>query len=121
MNYDKMGRSDGANTARPAYQRGLVAPWPKGVSGNPSGRPPKSLYQQEMEKRFNDPETVRQMVDASVATMCDKKLGVAGVLERRNNQERIDGIPVQQVELNVNMSLAETMEQRRQRLLQDAS
>ena len=44
----------GQNTVR--NTEGLRAPWPKGVSGNPGGRPKKKPLTEALEKVFSDPK-----------------------------------------------------------------
>ncbi len=108
MNYDKLA---GNNTDT---VRVIGRPWPKGVSGNPSGRPNKSLMQKAVEAKFNDPEFVEKAIAAVEKTMLSG--GMAGVLERKHWAERIDGPVKQEVEVTGAISML-TDEQLTERLL----
>jgi hypothetical protein len=89
--------------------------WPKGVSGNPEGRPAKSLLQKRLEEELDKPETVEPIVQAILASMQSPK-GMAGVIERRNIQERVDGPIKQELAISgeLSISLAEAIAKRRQ-------
>jgi hypothetical protein len=116
--YTKIAANSEALTGR---QRSLqnLKPWPKGVSGNPEGRPPKSLYQTELEKNFNDPAVVERLVAASVQAMCDGK-GMAGVLERKHNKEWVDGPITQEMNVNLNLSMADMLSAARKRIAESS-
>lgn len=94
--------------------RGLGKPWPKGVSGNPGGKAPKSLLQRKIEKGFNDP----QFVDAAVESIKRRMLsnGMAGVLETKHWSERVDGPVKQEMDVNVNLSMADMLSAARKRI-----
>ncbi len=115
MNYDKLA-GNSTETVRKVVGR----PFPKGVSGNPSGRPPKSLYQRKMEEVFNNPQVVEKLIKASIATMTNPRAMVAGVMERRNNQERVDGAVKQEIEVSGELRnmTDEEIQERLQRVLE---
>jgi hypothetical protein len=71
--------------------------WPKGVSGNPSGRPPKSLYQHQIEDLLNDPKKVPQLVQAAFLRMLEPTM--VGAIELRNSKEFVDGMVEQKLEV----------------------
>ena len=110
MNYDKVA----GNTGLSVNSLQNLRPWPKGVSGNPSGRPAKSLLQQRLEEELDKPETVEPIVQAILASMQSPK-GMAGVIERRNIQERVDGPIKQELAISgeLSISLAEAIAKRR--------
>jgi hypothetical protein len=89
-------------------KRVVGRPWPKGVSGNPNGRPPgKKPLTEIYEEILADPtqrEAVKQQI---ISTMTLR--GMAGVLERREMGERIEGKVVQQVSMEVSGKI--TLEQ----------
>lgn len=106
MNYDKLS----GNSEKTQYPG--LKPWVKGQSGNPSGRPRKSLMQQELEKLMNDPATVERLIGAAKERMLSK--GMAGVLETREALDRVDGKVAQEIVAEVTVSLADAIAQRRQ-------
>jgi hypothetical protein len=80
--------------------RVIGRPWPKGVSGNPAGRPPgKKPLTQIYEEILEDPNTRDAVKQQIISTMTSK--GMAGVLERREAAERIEGKIAQTVDMNV--------------------
>jgi uncharacterized protein DUF5681 len=107
MDYDKLT----GNTPKKTLPAGMK-PWVKGQSGNPSGRPRKSLMQQGLEKLLNDPATVNVLLEAAKKRMLSK--GMAGVLETREALDRVDGKVAQEIVAEVTVSLAEAIAQRRQ-------
>lgn len=83
-------------------------PWPKGVSGNPHGRPPgKKPLTEIYEEILQDPSTRDAVKQQIITTMTAK--GMAGVLERREAAERLEGRVAQTVEMNVSGKI--TLEQ----------
>lgn len=114
MSYQKLAGNSNQHLERVPPQLRPYA-WPAGVSGNPEGRPPKSLLQRRLEEELNNPETVENIVKAAVASMQSSK-GMAGVIERRNIQERVDGPIKQELAISgeLSISLAEAIAKRRQ-------
>lgn len=107
MNYDKLISGPANRT-----EKGRFAP---GHSGNPSGRPPKTLMQRRMEERYNDPEFVDKAIISIERTICSQ--GMAGVLERKHWSERIDGPVKQEFEVTGSISvLSQVIANRRKRV-----
>lgn len=108
MSFDNPG-----GVANSTKKRVVGRPWPKGVSGNPSGRPPKSLMQRKLEEKANDPKFVDEWIDAAIKR--SKAPGVAGYLQTREIMDRVDGPVKQEMELsgNVSVSLADAINKRR--------
>jgi hypothetical protein len=92
-------------------------PFLRGVSGNPGGRPPKSKLQREMEKEFNNSEFVEQTVGSIKRRM--NSSGMAGVLETKHWSERVDGPVKQEMDVNVNLSMADMLSAARKRIAED--
>src|SRR5580704_16382422 len=112
MNYDRL-----ANPSAVPGNRITTGPdgrFLKGFSGNPSGRPKKSLMQQRLEEKANDPEFVERWVEGAIERSISK--GVAGFLMSREILDRVDGPVKQEVDLNVTLGLAETLTKARQRI-----
>lgn len=91
--------------------------WPKGVSGNPNGRPPKAqrvtrIYNRILRKRKNQKEIEASLMDTL------KSKGMAKVLLLREMAERTEGKVAQEItgDLNVVLSLAEKVSERRKQL-----
>ena len=114
MSYQKLAGNSNQHLERVPPQLRPYA-WPTGVSGNPDGRPPKSLLQRRLEEELNNPETVENIVQAAISSMQSPK-GMAGVIERRNIQERVDGPIKQELAISgeLSISLAEAIAKRRQ-------
>ena len=88
--------------------------WVKGQSGNPAGRPPKSLMQRQLEERANDPEFVEKWIEAQLSRAMAS--GVAGFLTSREILDRVDGPVKQEIDMQVTLGLAETLSKARQRI-----
>jgi len=77
--------------------------WPKGVSGNPGGRPRKPVLTEIYQEVFDDPECREKIKQQIIKTMSTP--GMAGVLERREAGERTEGKVVAVVDMNVTGSI----------------
>ena len=80
-------------------------PWKPGQSGNPKGRPNKSLLLKAIDSMANDPNFVIPLVKAIKKRT--QSAGMAGVLETKEVLNRVDGPVRQEIEVTgilVNMS-----------------
>lgn len=89
--------------------------FPKGVSGNPGGRPRKNSYTKALEKVANSKAGVTLM--ATIVTDVLEKRGMASVLMLREIGERLEGKVTESVEMNVsgNLVLSEVIAERRKK------
>jgi hypothetical protein len=89
--------------------------WPKGVSGNPGGRPRKTVLTEIYQEIFDDPDCREKIKQQVLRTMASK--GMAGVLERREAGERTEGKVVAVVDMNVTgtFQLSSVIEERRKK------
>ena len=79
--------------------------WKPGQSGNPAGRPNKSLLLKAIDSMANDPNFVIPLVKAIKKRT--QSAGMAGVLETKEVLNRVDGPVRQEIEVTgilVNMS-----------------
>lgn len=67
--------------------------------GNAGGRPKRKHFTEMYEKILNDPEKQKAIAHQIFKTMSTK--GMAGVLERREAAERVEGKVADTVDLNV--------------------
>jgi hypothetical protein len=103
-----------------------LKPWPKGVSGNPGGRPKRKLVTDELERLLLDeaPDAGGRTwatVIAEALLQQARKGDVRAITELAN---RVEGKPLQPVELGVDTdleSLAERLENARRLMLRDMS
>lgn len=114
MNYDKLA---GNSETSPNQPRVIGRPWPKGVSGNPAGRPKKTPITEIFEELLAEGATREAIKQQIKQTLTSK--GMAGVLLLKEGAERIEGRVTQEIEMHVDVALAETVAQRRQ--LKEAS
>ena len=80
-----------------------LKPWVKGQSGNLSGRPKKPVITEMYEEIYDDPKFREAIKKQMFETM--SKAGMAGVLERREAAERLEGKVKESVDMNVSGSL----------------
>jgi hypothetical protein len=99
-----------------------LKPWPKGVSGNPGGRPKKKPITEELERLLADevPNGKGQTWATVIAEALlheARKGDVRAISELAN---RIEGKPVQAIDLNTGggEGIAERLERARKRRLQ---
>jgi Family of unknown function (DUF5681) len=73
-----------------------------GQSGNPGGRPKSKPITEIYQEIFADPKIREKVKKQIIATMTRK--GMAGVLERRESAERIEGKVAQEAEVSVTIA-----------------
>lgn len=107
------GSNSGESKKKHSFGPGNPHRWKPGQSGNPKGRPKKQLTDMVYAKILNSPEN-RKAIEESV-----KKIVTGGrmasVLMLREMAERVEGKVEQSVNVNaeVNISLAEVIQERR--------
>ena len=89
---------DSAPSAIQPQQRVIGRPWPKGVSGNPGGRPKQKPITDLCEEIINHPETREKIKQQVIQTLTSR--GMAGVLLLREIGERVEGKVTQGIELS---------------------
>src|SRR4029077_13594578 len=86
MNYGKLA----ANTEKTIKKgRGPGRPWPKGVSGNPKGRPKSKPITDMLRVIFDNPENVEEIRENVARTL--KSKGMAGVILLNHIADRLEG------------------------------
>lgn len=113
---DPISKIRGASTERNSKYPNLRAPWKPGESGNPAGRPKKRPITELYEEILADPKNRARLKKQIIATITRK--GMAGVLERREMKESIEGKVTQPVEISgtVNSMTDEELLQRLEKL-----
>jgi hypothetical protein len=94
-----------------------LKPWPKGVSGNPGGRPKTKPFTEELARLLEQkaPKGRGQTWAAVIAQallLKARKGDVRAITELAN---RTEGKPLQSVELDAGFSIAERLEEARKR------
>jgi hypothetical protein len=113
MNYDKLAGNSGEST----QVRVIGRPWVKGQSGNPAGRPKKSPVTEIFQELLDEGVTREAIKEQIKQTLTSR--GMAGVLLLKEAAERIEGRVTQEIEMHVDVALAEIVAKRRQ--LKEAS
>ena len=72
--------------------------WPKGVSGNPSGRPKKRYFTEICEGLLENPKS-RKAMQAVITDILERR-GMASVLLMREIADRTEGKVKQEVEMS---------------------
>lgn len=88
-----------------------VCSFPKGVSGNPKGRPPKSwswaeLYEDAVEELDEKGIPIKKTISRKLASLAARG-DVSAIKELTN---RTDGMPVAKVEQNINLKTLKDIE-----------
>jgi HPt (histidine-containing phosphotransfer) domain-containing protein len=103
-----------------------LRPWPKGVSGNPGGRPKKKLITDEIERLLEQeaPDATGKTWATVIAQALLNQARMGDVRAIAELANRTEGKPLQQVALGVDAdleTLAERLENARKRVLGDMS
>lgn len=88
MNYGKLSGGNTSSNTKPKPS-GLRPPWPKGVSGNPNGRPKSKPISDMLRPIFDDPNLVAE-IRANVSKTLRTK-GMAGVILLNHIADRLEG------------------------------
>ena len=106
--------SKAQNTQNSARTAGL-RPFPKGVSGNPGGRPKKLRITKMYEKVLNSGAVREEIEDSIKKVLTGGRM--ASVLMLREMAERTEGKVVEEVNMNLSgtVQLASVIEQRRKK------
>jgi hypothetical protein len=99
-----------------------LKPWPKGVSGNPTGRPKKKPLTDELERILLEeaPNSNGQTWAAIIARALVRRASKGDVRAIAELGNRVEGKPVQAVELDANITsgLAERLEAARKSVVE---
>lgn len=85
MNYGKLAE----NSGKTARRRGQGRPFPKGLSGNPGGRPRSKPITDMLREIFDDPKEVAEIRANVLRTL--KSKGMAGVILLSHIADRLEG------------------------------
>lgn len=103
-NYAKLAANSTA-TANPSKKRVVGRPFPKGVSGNPLGRPKSKPITDMLRPIFDDPECVEAIRQNVKSTLTGK--GMAGVILLSHIADRLEGKMPDEVTINDNRNLSD--------------
>jgi hypothetical protein len=98
MAVDPVSRAQNTSITPIEPQRVIGRPWPKGVSGNPGGRPKKGPGTRMFEELMENPEVFEAVKQNTIKTLTSR--GMAGVLLLREILERLEGKVTQGLELS---------------------
>jgi hypothetical protein len=96
----KSTSADTANSDKNSARTRGLKPFQPGQSGNPSGRPKKSLFAQKMEDAFNNPEVV-ELLMADVLT----SIREGNSANLKEAWARVDGPIKQEMEVTGSMGV----------------
>lgn len=107
------------NSVNTPKRRGFGRPFPKGVSGNPGGRPRKKPVTEICEKIFRKSKNRKEVERVIMSIISGGRM--SSVLMLKEVAERLEGKVSQEVELSgeVSLGLAETIQNRRKRVAND--
>lgn len=110
-------RQSSANSGKKRGRVENLKPWKPGQSGNPEGRPKKRPITEIYEEILADPKNRASLKDQIINTITSR--GMAGVLERREMKESIEGKVTQPVEVDgeIKFTLAEVIKKARLRAI----
>jgi hypothetical protein len=115
VNYGKLA---GNSTHSDKKKRGPGKPWPKGVSGNPAGRPKSKPITDMLKEIFDDPKEMERIKKNVVETL--KSKGMAGVILLNHIADRIEGKVPDEVQITDLRDLPDDELEKRLKALKDA-
>ena len=114
---DPVSKAQTANSQESRIARfgDKLKPFPKGVSGNPSGRPKRKKYASKVyNELFRDPE-FRAAFKQSVRDVVTAGRGMAVVLMAREITERLEGPVTQSLEISGELGISDVIRKVRER------